>query len=120
MSNHFDIIPNIAPKRRCLCRKIAGCFRSKNQMPTLKTDGQNCCALLLGLRNDYYLHQNKFSACKSADDCKQFFCAFCGCFARIYRNLCRKQRISKLDFRQCVLNKKPRFSLFLSHSSPDD
>ena len=69
------------------------------------------------LRN---LHQNKFSACKSADDCKQFFCAFCGCFARIYRNLCRKQRISKLDFRQCVLNKKPRFSLFLSHSSPDD
>ena len=24
----------------------------------LKTDGQNCCALLLGLRNDYYLHQN--------------------------------------------------------------
>lgn len=63
---------------------------------------------------------NKFSACKSADDCKQFFCAFCGCFARIYRNLCRKQRISKLDFRQCVLNKKPRFSLFLSHSSPDD
>ena len=27
-------------------------------MPTLKTDGQNCCALLLGLRNDYYLHQN--------------------------------------------------------------
>ena len=86
----------------------------------LKKDGQNCCSLLLGLRNDFYLHQNKFSACKSADDCKQFFCAFCGCFARIYRNLCRKQRISKLDFRQCVLNKKPRFSLFLSHSSPDD
>ena len=24
----------------------------------LKTDGQNCCALLLGLRNDCYLHQN--------------------------------------------------------------
>ena len=70
--------------------------------------------------NSRHLHQNKFSACKSADDCKQFFCAFCGCFARIYRNLCRKQRISKLDFRQCVLNKKPRFSLFLSHSSPDD
>ena len=45
-------------------------------MPTLKTDGQNCCALLLGLRNDYYLHQNKFSACKSADDCKQFFVPF--------------------------------------------
>ena len=66
------------------------------------------------------LHQYKFSACKSADDCKQFFCAFCTCFARIYRNLCRKQRISKLDFRQCVLNKKPRFSLFAPHSSPDD
>ena len=25
-------------------------------MPTLKMDGQNCCALLLGLRNDYRLH----------------------------------------------------------------
>ena len=58
MSNHFDIIPNIVPKRRCLCRKIAGCFRSKNQMSTLKTDGQNCDVLLLGLRNDYYLHLN--------------------------------------------------------------
>ena len=23
----------------------------------LKTDGQNCCALLLGLRNDFYLQQ---------------------------------------------------------------
>ena len=23
----------------------------------LKTDGQNCCALLLGLRNDYQFHQ---------------------------------------------------------------
>ena len=67
-----------------------------------------------------HLHQNKFSACKSADDCKQFFCAFCGCLARIYRNLCRKQRISKLDFRQCVLNKISCFSLFLSHSSPYD
>ena len=42
----------------------------------LKKDGQNCCAILLGLRNDYYLHQNKFSACKSADDCKQFFVPF--------------------------------------------
>ena len=70
--------------------------------------------------HSHLLHQNKFSACKSADDCKQFFCTFCTCFARIYRNLCRKQRISKLDFRQCVLNKKPRFSLFLSHLSPDD
>ena len=83
-------------------------------------DGQNCCALLLGLRNAYHPHQNKFSAFKSADDCKQFFCAFCDCFARIYRNLCRKQRISKLDFWQCVLNKISCFSLFLSHSSPDD
>ena len=45
-------------------------------MPTLKTDGLNFCVLLLGLRNDYYLHQNKFSACKSADDCKQFFVPF--------------------------------------------
>ena len=27
-------------------------------MPTLKMDGQNCCALLLGLRNDFYLHQS--------------------------------------------------------------
>ena len=27
-------------------------------MPTLKMDGQNCCALLLGLRNDFNLHQN--------------------------------------------------------------
>ena len=24
----------------------------------LKKDGQNCCALLLGLRNDYQFHQN--------------------------------------------------------------
>ena len=24
----------------------------------------------------YQLHQNKFSACKSADDCKQFFVPF--------------------------------------------
>ena len=24
-------------------------------MPTLKMDGQNCCVLLIGLRNDYYL-----------------------------------------------------------------
>ena len=86
----------------------------------LKTDGQNCAVLLLVLRNEYCLHQNKFSACKSADDCKQFFCAFCGCFATIYRKLRSEQRISKLDFRQCVLNKKPRFSLFLLHSSPDD
>ena len=38
--------------------KIAGWFGSKNQKPTLKTDGQNCCALLLGLRNGFYLHQN--------------------------------------------------------------
>ena len=66
------------------------------------------------------LHQNKFSACKSADDCKQFFCAFCGYFAMIYRNLCRKQRISELDFRQCVLDKISCFSLFLSHLSADD
>ena len=66
------------------------------------------------------LHQYKFSACKSADDCKQFFCAFCGCFARIYRNLYPNQRISEMDLSECVLNKKPRFSLFLSHSSPDD
>ena len=120
MPNLFDIIPNIVPKRRCLCRKIAGCFRSKNQMPTLKTDGQNCDVLLLGLRNDYHLHQNKFSACKSADDCKQFFCAFYGCFARIYRKHCSEQRISKMDFFACVLNKISCFSLFLSHSSPDD
>ena len=35
--------------------KIAGCFRSKNQMPTLKTDGQNCNVLLLGLRNEFDL-----------------------------------------------------------------
>ena len=42
-------------------------------MPTLKMDGLNFCVLLLGLRNDFYLHQNKFSSCKSADDCKQFF-----------------------------------------------
>ena len=111
MSNHFDIIPNIVPKRRCLCRKIAGCFRSKNQMPTLKTDGLKFCVLLLGLRNDYQFHQSKFSACKSADDCKQFFCAFCDCIAMIYRKLRRKQRISKMDFMACVLNKKPRFSL---------
>ena len=27
-------------------------------MSTLKTDGQNCDVLLLGLRNDYYLHLN--------------------------------------------------------------
>ena len=58
MSNHFDIIPNIVPKRRCLCRKIAGCFRSKNQMPTLKTDGQNCDVLLLVLRNEFNLQLN--------------------------------------------------------------
>ena len=45
-------------------------------MPTLKTDGLKFCALLLGLRNGFYLHQNKFSACKSADDCKQFFVPF--------------------------------------------
>ena len=41
----------------------------------LKKDGQNCAVLLLGLRNDCYLHQNKFSACKSADDCKQRICS---------------------------------------------
>ena len=70
--------------------------------------------------NSRHLHQNKFSACKSADDCKQFFCAFCGCFARIYRKLRLKQRISKMDFFACVLNKISCFSLFLSHSSPDD
>ena len=26
-------------------------------MPTLKMDGLNFCVLLLGLRNDFYLHQ---------------------------------------------------------------
>ena len=25
----------------------------------LKKDGQNCCALLLGLRNDYYLYEKR-------------------------------------------------------------
>ena len=45
-------------------------------MPTLKTDGLKFCVLLLCLRNDYQFHQNKFSACKSADDCKQFFVPF--------------------------------------------
>ena len=43
----------------------------------LKTDGQNCCSLFPVLGNDYqFHHQNKFSACKSADDCKQFFVPF--------------------------------------------
>ena len=42
----------------------------------LKTDGRKVDVLLLGLRNAYHLHQNKFSACKSADDCKQFFVPF--------------------------------------------
>ena len=45
-------------------------------MLLVKTAGQNFYVLLLGLRNDYHLHQNKFSACKSADDCKQFFVPF--------------------------------------------
>ena len=31
---------------------------------------------MFGLRGDYHLPQNKFSACKSADDCKQFFVPF--------------------------------------------
>ena len=86
----------------------------------LKVDSRKVDVLLLGLRNDFYLHQSKFSACKSADDCKQFFCAFCDCIAMIYRKLRRKQRISKMDFMACVLNKISCFSLFLSHSSPDD
>jgi hypothetical protein len=34
-------------------------------MPTLKTDGQNCCALLLGLRNDYQFLSIK---CMSIND----------------------------------------------------
>ena len=100
------------PVRRFFWRTVLT-IRQKYVLQTEST-------MILKLRNEILLHQNKFSACKSADDCKQFFCAFCGCFARIYRNLCRKQRISKLDFRQCVLNKKPRFSLFLSHASPDN
>ena len=85
----------------------------------LKVDGRKVDVLLLGLRNDFYLHQNKFSACKSADDCKQFFCAFCTCIARFYRKFRFEQRISKMDLMACVLNKISCFSLFLSHSSPD-
>ena len=42
----------------------------------LKNDGRKIGVLILGLRNGFYLHQNKFSACKSADDCKQFFVSF--------------------------------------------
>ena len=32
--------------------------------------------MILKLRNEILLHQNKFSACKSADDCKLFFVPF--------------------------------------------
>ena len=107
MSICFDIIPN---------RGLGGLINCPMYWELklndhLKVDSRKVDVLLLGLRNDFYLHQSKFSACKSADDCKQFFCAFCDCIAMIYRKLRRKQRISKMDFMACVLNKKPRFSL---------
>ena len=47
-------------------------------MPTLKTDGRKVDVLLLGLRNEFYLHHYKLSARKSADTCEQFFYVFCG------------------------------------------
>ena len=73
MSICFDIIPN---------RGFWGLINSPmfwelKSNDCLKVDGRKVDVLLLGLRNGFYLHQNKFSACKSADDCKQFFCAFC-------------------------------------------
>lgn len=52
MSICFDIIPN---------RGFWGLINSPmfwelKSNDHLKIDGQNCCALLLGLRNDFYLH----------------------------------------------------------------
>ena len=53
MSNHFDIIP-----KRGFWGMINSRMISELKLyDCLKMDGQNCCSLLLGLRNDFYLHQ---------------------------------------------------------------
>ena len=74
----------------------------------------------LGVVTDLEFYELRYSGRTAVTIASSFLCLLWRCFARIYRKLRLKQRISKLDFRQCVLNKKPRFSLFLSHSSPDD